>query len=154
MLGRLLSVAGLISAGDEVPQTDDRENPLEDYPIIVGSGTEIFCISSIEGDLKWKKKIAGAVNSVPVVNFDNHVFVTADDDALYAFDQADSTQKWKFETDDAITLNGFKLAKDEKSIFVPCMDGLMYNLNIESYVPKVSWKFQARIKRNFITCES
>ena len=42
MLGRLVSLAGLISANEDVPQTDDRENPLEDYPIIVGSGSEIF----------------------------------------------------------------------------------------------------------------
>ena len=42
MLGRLVSLAGMISADGDVPQTDDRENPLEDYPIIVGSGSEIF----------------------------------------------------------------------------------------------------------------
>ena len=110
-----------------------------------GRYISILSISSIEGDLKWKKKIAGAVNSVPVVSFENNIFITADDDALYAFDQADGKQKWKFETDDAITLNGFRLAKDEKSLFVPCMDGLVYNLNIESYEPKVTWKFQVEV---------
>lgn len=126
----------------EKPLTDDREDPIEPYPIIVGSGSEVICITGIDGSHKWTKKIGEDINSVPILSYDNVAYITADDDALYAINIDDGKRLWKFEVHDPITVSGSTLSKDEKMIFVPTMDGTIYGINIENEQPTVTWKYE------------
>ena len=51
-----------------------------------------------EGERKWSKAVAGDINWAPVLSLEGVVYVTADDDAVYAFSLADGSKLWKFET--------------------------------------------------------
>jgi len=64
------------------------------------------------------------------------VYITADDDNLYAHNMETGKRLWKMELHDAITVSGPTLAKDEKHMFVPTMDGTVYAIDIENDEPE------------------
>lgn len=85
------------------------------------------------------KSLGDDINTVPVISLKNIVYVTTDDDCLYALDLVDGRRRWKFEAEDVITA-GFTLSKDETMIFLAAGEGTIYALNIEGKTPKVQWK--------------
>ena len=54
---------------------------------------------------------------IVIVEHENTIYATADDDCLYAFDFKNGKKKWKFEFDDTITA-GFTIRNDAKRIYL------------------------------------
>ena len=54
---------------------------------------------------------------IVIVEHENTIYATADDDCLYAFDLKNGKKKWKFEFDDTITA-GFTIRNDAKRIYL------------------------------------
>ena len=79
---------------------DDAGSPAvgRDGKIYVGSTDSFFYAFSPDGNQSWKYDTGGPINSVPVVDHSEHVFVGSDDNYVYALDGANGQLIWRFNT--------------------------------------------------------
>jgi hypothetical protein len=96
----------------------------------------IYCLSSIDGTIKWKKTVLKPVLSSPLLVRDRIIFGTSDC-RLYCFTLAGS-KTWQFETAGKIWSSP-STSEYDRLLFFGGLDSFIYGINF--YTGKQEWKF-------------
>jgi hypothetical protein len=107
-----------------------------DGTVYVGSDdNNIYAIDSA-GNLKWKYKTEGPVNSSPVLGADGTVYVGSDDNNIYAIDSAGNL-KWKYATN--YWVKSSPVLGSDGTVYVGSFDGNIYAIDSAG---NLKWKYK------------
>ncbi|MSP62452.1 MAG: hypothetical protein EXR72_19390 [Myxococcales bacterium] len=130
---RLLTEPGLI----EYKPQEFAAAATDGTRVFIGShGGSFFALRPRDGEVLWKKQIAGGVSSRPLYLADQKaIFVGGDDGAMYCLDAATGRERWAYHTKGPI---------DGEPVYD---DGLLYFTNGENRVYAIdaqsgAWRWQ------------
>jgi outer membrane protein assembly factor BamB len=110
---------------------------LSDDLVFIGThGGGIYCLSSIDGTIKWNKTVLKPVLSSPLLVRDRIIFGTSEC-RLYCFNLAGS-KTWQFETAGKIWSSP-SASEYDKQLYFGSLDSFIYGINIQT--GNQEWKF-------------